>query len=246
MKITQKGINLIKQFEGVRLTAYQDSVGVWTIGYGHTGSVSKGQTITQIQAEELLKTDCEKFEVKVSNYNNTYSWTQNEFDALVSFAFNVGSINQLTDNGKRTKAEIASKILQYNKAGGKVLAGLTSRRQKERELFLTPDENQTKNEPVGWVKSSSGKWWYRREDGTYPANKWCIINHHYYLFNADGIMVTGWNRWDGKTCNPVDGSGGWYYLDNTINGDFEGACWHEKDIKDGSLEIWYINKENDI
>ncbi len=75
-------------------------------------------------------------------FDSKYHWNQNEFDALVSFAFNVGSINQLTANKTRTKAQIAQAMLSYNKANGKVLAGLTKRRQAERELFLTPTKEE--------------------------------------------------------------------------------------------------------
>lgn len=144
MKISDKGLALIRRFEGCCLTAYKCPAGVWTIGYGHTGTVDgkaicKGMKITGAKAVELLAADCAKFESRVSKYGG-YGWNQNEFDALVSFAFNVGSIAQLTANGKRSRSEIADKLLAYNKAGGKVLAGLTKRRTAERALFLTPCE----------------------------------------------------------------------------------------------------------
>ena len=71
-------------------------------------------------------------------YNNTYKWNQNEIDALVSFAYNIGSIKQLTNNGTRSKKEISTAMLKYNKAGGKVYRGLTRRRVAEQKLFLTP------------------------------------------------------------------------------------------------------------
>ena len=138
MKTSQRGINLIKKYEGCRLTAYKPvpTEKYWTIGYGHYGpDVQPGATITQYQADLYLLLDIEKFEKKVEKYNPKYMWTQNEFDALVSFAYNIGSIDQLTDNGKRTKQQIAAKIQVYNKAGGKVLAGLTKRRNEEQALF---------------------------------------------------------------------------------------------------------------
>ncbi len=136
MKTSQTGIDLIKKFEGCRLDAYKCPAGVWTIGYGHTAGITAGQKISQAQAEAYLRADLEKYEKKVEKYTDRYRWTQNEFDAMVSFAYNLGSIDKLTVNGTRTKAVIAEKILLYNKAGGKVLAGLTKRRQAERELFL--------------------------------------------------------------------------------------------------------------
>lgn len=138
MKISNKGLSIIKKFEGCRLKAYKCPAGVLTIGYGHTGSdVKSGMTITESQAEDLLKKDLSKFEKKVEKYNSVYNFTQNQFDALVSFAFNVGNIDQLTNNGKRSIAEISAKIPAYNKAGGKVLSGLTSRRAAEKKLFDT-------------------------------------------------------------------------------------------------------------
>ena len=137
MKTSQRGINLIKKYEGCRLTAYKPvaTEKYWTIGYGHYGpDVAAGAVISQMQADLYLMLDLEKFEKKVAKYAK-YNWTQNEFDALVSFAYNIGSIDQLTDNGKRTKQQIAAKIPAYNKAGGKVLAGLTKRRKEEQALF---------------------------------------------------------------------------------------------------------------
>lgn len=137
MKISNNGLDLIKKYEGCYLNAYKCPAGVWTIGYGHTTSF-QGESITQEQADRLLIEDVEKFEKKVNNYNSIYNWNQNEFDALVSFAFNIGSINQLTQNGKRSKSQIANAIPLYNKASGKVLSGLTKRRLEEQKLFNTP------------------------------------------------------------------------------------------------------------
>ena len=214
MKISSVGLNLIKSFEGCRLKAYTDAAGVWTIGWGHTGGVYAGQTITQAEADALLASDLVKYEAKVDKYSGVYGWNQNEFDALVSFAYNIGSIDQLTANGTRSRDVIAAKMLEYNKAGGKVLAGLAKRRAAEQGLFLTPIQAKKKD---GWNKGQYGYWW-QDEDGSWPANEWRLINHHYYLFNRDGYMVTGWHRWDGQTCDPDDGSGDWYFLDYTSGG----------------------------
>lgn len=145
MKISNKGIELIKEFEGCQLTAYRCPAGVLTIGYGHTGDVKDGQTITAEYAETLLRSDLVKYELKVSKYDPRYGWTQNEFDAMVSFAYNIGNIDQLTDRGTRSRETIAEKMLQYNKAGGKTLSGLTRRRKAERELFLTPCDKTAGN-----------------------------------------------------------------------------------------------------
>lgn len=135
MKVSDNGLNLIKQFEGCRLDSYKDSAGVWTIGYGHTSGVYKNQVISQMEADLLLKQDLVKAELAVNKYDNKYHWTQNQFDALVSFAFNIGSINQLTAKGTRSIAEISAKIPSYRKAGGKILPGLVKRRAAEKELF---------------------------------------------------------------------------------------------------------------
>lgn len=135
MKTSQTGINLIKEFEGCRLTAYQDSVGVWTIGYGHTAGVTPGMTILQTQADGYLTEDLYRFEKAVDKTG--LDLTQNEFDALVSFAFNTGEANLRRLVNNRTLVEIAAKITSYNKAGGKVLAGLTRRRKAEQALFKT-------------------------------------------------------------------------------------------------------------
>ena len=141
MKTSKTGLDLIKTFEGCRLKAFKCPADVWTIGYGHTGSdVKQGMVITQAEADRLLQQDLERFEKNVMKFANKYHWTQNEFDALVSFAFNVGSIDQLVSNGNRTKAQIADAIAKYNKAGGKVLAGLVRRRKAEQELFLKEDD----------------------------------------------------------------------------------------------------------
>lgn len=143
MQIGQTGVDLIKSFEGCRLTGYICPAGVPTIGYGYTGkmngkTITTATRITQQQAEALLQTDLVRYVNHVMTFNSNYNWNQNEFDAMVSFAYNVGSINQLTVDGKRTKAQIATAMLQYNKGGGKVLAGLTRRRKAERDLFLKP------------------------------------------------------------------------------------------------------------
>lgn len=137
MKISDKGLDLIKSFEGCRLEAYKDPVGIWTIGYGHTKGVRKGQKITSAQATEFLRQDCATAEKNVSKFDNIYHWNQNQFDALVSFAYNIGSINGLTANGTRSIQQISNKITAYNKAGGKVLAGLRRRRAAEKKLFNT-------------------------------------------------------------------------------------------------------------
>lgn len=131
----------IKQWEGLRLVAYRCPAGVWTIGYGHTGDVFEGMEIDEEEANEYLDKDLARFEKHVQQYDSTYHWNQNEFDALVSFAFNVGGIHQLTGNGSRTRKVIAEKMLLYVNANGKKLPGLVKRRTEEHRVFLTPWES---------------------------------------------------------------------------------------------------------
>lgn len=140
MKINEKGLEIIKYFEGCRLSAYKCPAGVPTIGFGHVQGVKMGDVITQEQADKYLKEDLKVYETHVMSFNDKYNWSSNEFSALVSFAFNIGSITQLTARGTRTKEEIADKMLLYDYAGGKRLSGLGARRETERELFLTPDD----------------------------------------------------------------------------------------------------------
>lgn len=141
MTTSKQGVELIKLFEGFRSKAYKavSTEKYYTIGYGHYGAdVKRGQTITTEQGEQILVNDLKKFEAKVNEYSSRYNFNQHEFDALVSFAYNIGSIDQLTDNGKRSRADIRAHWLKYNKSGDKVLKGLTTRRTKELELFNTP------------------------------------------------------------------------------------------------------------
>lgn len=139
MKISENGLNLIISFEGFcpKATKAVKTEKYYTIGYGHYGKdVDEKQTITKEEALSLLKKDMKRFETKVMKYNNCYNFTQNEFDSLASFAYNVGNIDQLTAKGTRTKKEIADAMLLYIKSGGNVLDGLRKRRIRERELFL--------------------------------------------------------------------------------------------------------------
>jgi lysozyme len=140
MKTSDAGINFIKSFEGLRLTAYKDVVGVWTIGYGTTKGVKAKQEITEAEAEELLRVDLAKFE-SVINKVVKVPLAQHEFDALASFAYNVGStalanssLLTLLNSGDRARA--ADQFLRWDKAGGRVIRGLTTRRKAERATFL--------------------------------------------------------------------------------------------------------------
>ena len=146
MQTSEKGIALIKEFEGCKLTAYQDSVGVWTIGYGWTQPVDgkpirAGMTIKQETAERLLKTGLVSYESDVSRLVKV-GLTQGQFDALVSFTYNLGARSLSTSTLLRKLnagdyAGAADEFLRWNKAGGKVLNGLTRRREAEHALFLS-------------------------------------------------------------------------------------------------------------
>ena len=137
-KISKNGIDLIISFEGLNLKAYKpvSPEKYYTIGYGHYGSdVKKDMVIDKKKAIELLKNDCRKFENNVNKYQPHYNFNQNQYDAMVSFAYNIGSIDGLTKNGTRSIEEIEKAIPLYNKSCGKVLKGLTVRRNKELDLF---------------------------------------------------------------------------------------------------------------
>lgn len=145
-RIGQAGFALIKQYEGCRLAAYRCAAGVWTIGYGHTAGVHSGMTITQAQADAYLRQDIAKFEGYVNNpayVPITEQLNQNQFDALVSFAFNLGAGNLRKLCKGRTAVQIAQAMTQYCKANGKVLAGLKRRRAAEQALFNKPVSTAT-------------------------------------------------------------------------------------------------------
>lgn len=139
MKISKEGLELIKSFEGCRLKAYKAhfTEKYYTIGWGHYGpDVSSDMVITQEAADKMLISDMKPYEDKVNKYDNKYDFTQNEFDALVSFCYNIGNIDQLTANGSRDKKTIADKMLLYVNCNGYKLPGLVRRRNAERTLFL--------------------------------------------------------------------------------------------------------------
>ena len=137
MKTSKNGLELIKSFEGCRLKAYKCASGVWTIGYGHTSGVKEGQVITQDIAEKYLVEDLAKFEKYVDATG--LNLNQNQFDALVSFTYNCGNGNLKTLISNRTLIQIADMLLLYNKSNGKVLEGLSRRREAEQKLFLSSD-----------------------------------------------------------------------------------------------------------
>ena len=156
MNINQAGLDLIQEFEGLRLEAYQDSNGIWTIGNGHTQGVKEGDTCTKEQAQQWLAEDCHRAETCIQQ-SVSYPLTENEFSALVSFVFNVGpgrkanahdsgrdgfvylrngepsTLLKLLNDGRID--ECAAQFGRWVHAGGKIEEGLVKRRQAEAQLF---------------------------------------------------------------------------------------------------------------
>lgn len=140
MRTSNNGIKLIKNFEGCVLEAYNDGYGTPTIGYGHTSGVSYGMKITQAQADKMLQEDLQYYENNVNKYVSKYGFNQNEFDALVSFCYNIGNVDDLLRNGSLAKSEIVPRMQLYCHVGDEVSDGLVRRRKEEGILFNTPIE----------------------------------------------------------------------------------------------------------
>lgn len=140
MKVSEKGIALIKQYEGCKLYAYRDSVGVLTIGYGHTKGVKAGQAITQQQADAFLREDLKSAENAINATGVELS--QNQFDALVSWVFNLGATNFYKSTmykyikTKRSPIEVCDQMVLWHNAGGKPLLGLKRRRVAEANMYM--------------------------------------------------------------------------------------------------------------
>ncbi|MFA9499903.1 lysozyme [Mannheimia sp. E30BD] len=149
LSLSSTGLDLIKSFEGCKLTAYRDVKGVATIGYGHTFGVKMGMTITQAQADEFLKADIKHFEEGVNVLLNELGVqvTQCQFDALVSLAFNIGLralakstlakyLYTMRQDDQESIYKVADQFLRWKFSGGKEYPGLLNRRKKERLHFL--------------------------------------------------------------------------------------------------------------
>lgn len=141
MKTGSKGIELIKRWEGFKANAYLCPAGVWTIGYGHTGGVKSGDVVTKAEAEAYLRADLAVAEQAVSGKLLLIS--QNQFDALVSFVFNVGTGNfngsTLLRLGRTdvNNPAIRTEFSRWINAGGRILAGLVARRRAEADLYFS-------------------------------------------------------------------------------------------------------------
>ena len=159
-KATNECIDMIKDFEGCVLHSYKCDANeaYYTIGYGHYGISNPNMTIDKATAEHFLEDDLELVYDKLEQYDKVYNFTTNEYDALVSFCFNIGSIDQLTANGTRSKSEIAEHIPAYCHCGDVVLDGLVARRNIEYQLFTngiypngkTVDEVSPVNADIGF------------------------------------------------------------------------------------------------
>jgi lysozyme len=144
MKLSNAGFELIKQFEGLKLTAYLCPANVWTIGYGHTAGVKEGDVINKFEADMFLITDVRQFEEAV-NRAVKVRLEQNEFDALVCFAFNVGAkafrdstLLKVLNEGR--KNDVPAQLMRWTRGGGKVLKGLERRRRAEAALWRGIDD----------------------------------------------------------------------------------------------------------
>ena len=147
MKTSQRGLELIKEYEGIRFKPYRDCVGLFTVGVGHLigdGTVlpdSWNRTFTLGEVNDLLVADVRKFELGLARYINV-ELSQNQYDAIIDFCFNLGlgtfqrsSVRQAIN--RRDKTGVVKNLLRYNKAGGKVIPQLDNRRKAEALLFLS-------------------------------------------------------------------------------------------------------------
>lgn len=215
MKISDKGLAIIKKYEGCRLTAYKCPAGKWTIGYGHTSGVKAGQTITRAQADTYLKQDVAWAEKAVNALKRGFN--QNQFDALVSFTFNCGTGNLKKLCSGRDIETIGKKIVIYNKAGGKVLGGLTKRRLEEQELYQTPVQSvqasavQNTQTSMPTIRKGDRGDAVKKMQNALLAQKYktCTIGGKKKKLKADGdwgdITESIFRRWQGAMGLKVDG-----------------------------------------
>ena len=146
MKISENGLELIKKFEGCETTAYQDSVGVWTIGFGHTKGVEEGQTCSIEDAESMLADEMNEYEGYINNMVKV-ELQQHEFDALVAWVYNLGPTNlgestmlKVLNGGQFDR--VPDEMNRWTRAGGEILEGLVRRRQAESLMFQNLDWRQ--------------------------------------------------------------------------------------------------------
>ena len=211
MNISNKGLELIKSFEGCHLSAYKCPAGVWTIGYGHTSGVYEGMVITQEQADQFLFEDVQRFVNAVNQYQARFNFNQNEFDALVSFTYNCGA-GSLANvmSCCNTKQEIAEECKLYNKGGGVVLAGLVRRRQAEYDLFMGGSSPTTNN----------------NDGSSYPE-------HGEYFFNTR-VKIRTAPSLSNSTFTGVCYDAGESVIYNTVHLNKEGYNWIQYNRENGT------------
>lgn len=161
MNIGNAGLELIKSFEGCRLSAYKCPSNKWTIGWGRTSGVYEGMVISQAQADQFLFEDVQRFVNAVNQYQARFNFNQNEFDALVSFTYNCGD-GSLANvmSCCNTKQEIAEECKLYNKSStGQILAGLVRRREEEYKLFMSGSNDQANNND-GYSYAEKGEYFF--------------------------------------------------------------------------------------
>lgn len=161
MNISERGLNLIKSYEGCRLSSYKCPSNKWTIGYGHTQGVYEGMTITQAQADQFLFEDVQRFVNAVNQYQSRFNFNQAEFDSLTSFTYNCGEGSlAAVMSCCNTKKEIAEECKLYNRSSdGQVLAGLVRRREEEYKLFMSESNNNTNNND-GYSYAEKGEYFF--------------------------------------------------------------------------------------
>lgn len=184
MNISNRGLDLIKSFEGCQLSSYKCPSNKWTIGWGTTSGVYEGMVITQEQADQFLFEDVQRFVNAVNQYQARFNFNQNEFDALVSFTYNCGE-GSLANvmSCCNTKQEIAEECKLYNKSStGQILAGLVRRREEEYQLFMSRANNQANNQ------ANNNDGYSYAEQGTYYFNTRVKIRT---APNLDNSTITG-------------------------------------------------------
>ena len=161
MNISERGLNLIKSYEGCRLSSYTCPSNKWTIGYGHTQGVCEGMVITQEQADKFLFEDVQRFVNAVNQYQSRFNFNQNEYDALVSFTYNCGEGSlQAVMSCCNNKQEIAEECKLYNRSStGQILNGLVRRREEEYKLFMSGANNNINNND-GYSYAEKGEYFF--------------------------------------------------------------------------------------
>ena len=215
MNISQKGLDLIKSFEGCHLTAYKCPANVWTIGYGRTNGVYEGMTISQQEADQFLYEDVQRFVAAVNQYQSRFNFNQEEFDSLTSFTYNCGQGSlAAVMSCCSTKKEIAEECKLYNKGAGQVLPGLVRRRQAEYDLFMSG------------ASSSCQPSTYNNDGSSYPE-------HGEYFFNTR-VKIRTAPSLSNSTFTGVCYDAGESVIYHTVHKNKEGYNWIQYNRENGT------------